>query len=82
MEVSIHEPKIALDGGKDGYDFYKRIINDAKDYFKDSGLLAFEVGHDQAGKIKELLEVAGYKGVEIHRDLNSIERVVIARYER
>lgn len=81
-EVSVHEPRLALDGGKDGYDFYKRIINDANNYFKDNGLLAFEVGHDQAQTIRELLEMANYKDIEIYKDLNSIERVVIARYER
>lgn len=80
-EVSF-EPKIALDGGKDGYDFYKRIIIEAKDYLIGIGLVAFEVGHDQANTIKELFRLAGYVDIEIYKDLSSIERVVIARYER
>jgi|LGVE01.1.fsa_nt_gb release factor glutamine methyltransferase len=77
-----HEPKIALDGGQDGYDFYRRIINESPEYFNDSGILAFEVGHDQSQTIKGLLESSGFIDVEIHRDLSGIERVVMARYER
>lgn len=81
-EVSVHEPKLALDGGKDGYEFYRRIIVDSKRYFKDKGILAFEVGHDQARVIKELCEISGFFDVEIYKDLNGIERVVIGKYER
>lgn len=77
-----HEPIIALDGGKDGYDFYRRIIKESPDYFNDEGILAFEVGHDQSRVIKDLLESSGFKDVEIHCDLSGIERVVLARYER
>lgn len=77
-----HEPHIALDGGKDGYDFYRRIIKESPEYFGAEGMLAFEVGHDQAQMIKQLLEGSGFKDVEIHCDLSGIERVVLARYER
>jgi len=77
-----HEPKIALDGGLDGYDFYRRIINESPEYFNESGILAFEVGHDQSQTIKSLLESSGFVDVEIHCDLSGIERVVMARYER
>ncbi len=82
IEVSLFEPMIALDGGKDGYNFYRRIITDAKEYLTDNGILAFEVGHDQARTIQSLLDDAGYSNIEIYKDLNNIERVVIARYER
>lgn len=78
----MHEPKIALDGGEDGYDFYRRIILESKLYFNANGLLAFEVGHDQSKQIVSLLEEAGYKNIEIISDLGQIERVVMARYER
>lgn len=82
QEELSHEPKIALDGGEDGYDFYRRIINESPEYFNDTGILAFEVGHDQSQVIKSLLESSGFKDVEIHCDLSGIERVVLARYER
>jgi len=82
QEELSHEPKIALDGGEDGYDFYRRIINESPEYFNDTGILAFEVGHDQSQVIKSLLESSGFIDVEIHCDLSGIERVVLARYER
>jgi len=82
QEELMHEPKIALDGGQDGYDFYRRIIKESPDYFNDTGILAFEVGHDQSRVIKDLLESSGFKDIEIHCDLSGIERVVLARYER
>ncbi|MBI9015511.1 MAG: peptide chain release factor N(5)-glutamine methyltransferase [Clostridiales bacterium] len=82
QEELSHEPKIALDGGEDGYDFYRRIINESPEYFNDTGILAFEVGHDQSQVIKSLLESSGFTNVEIHCDLSGIERVVLARYER
>lgn len=77
-----YEPFIALDGGVDGYDFYKKIIKESIHYLNPNGLLAFEVGHDQGRYVKQLLEKAGFCEVEIHCDLSGIERVVLARYER
>ena len=77
-----HEPKIALDGGEDGYDFYRKIIKEGPKYLNNHGLLAFEVGHDQSRIVKGLLLEAGFINVEIHCDLSGIERVVLARYER
>lgn len=77
-----HEPKIALDGGMDGYDFYRRIIIEAHQYLNEFGLIAFEVGHDQSRMVKQLLEEAGFIEIEIIKDLSQIERVVLARYER
>lgn len=79
IEVKKYEPRIALDGGKDGYDFYRAIINDAHKVLVDDGILAFEVGHDQAKEIKELMICANYKEVRIVKDLAQIERVVIGR---
>jgi release factor glutamine methyltransferase len=77
-----HEPFIALDGGEDGYDFYRTIISQARDYLNDDGLIVLEVGHDQARTIEVLLKDNGYHHIEIIKDLSQIERVVLARYER
>jgi len=78
VEVAVHEPRLALDGGLDGYDFYRRIINEAPAYLNDKGILAFETGHDQARTIAELMEQNGhYESLAIHKDLAGIERVVI-----
>jgi len=73
-----YEPRLALDGGEDGLDFYRDIIAKAKDYLKPNGYLVFEVGANQADKVKAMLE--GYE-VETVCDYNNppIERVVCAR---
>lgn len=74
-----HEPRIALDGGNDGYDFYRRIIDEGRAYLNTNGLMAFEVGHDQSLTIQNLFKEAGYHSIEIINDLSGIGRVVIAR---
>lgn len=53
-EVREHEPHIALDGGNDGLDFYRRIIEEAYEYLNSGGVLLLEIGHDQAADIAEL----------------------------
>lgn len=81
VEVSKYEPKEALDGGADGLDFYRKIINEAHRYLKPGGLIALEVGHDQAEKIAELLNAKKcYTNIETTKDLAGIDRVVSARY--
>ncbi|SHE76560.1 release factor glutamine methyltransferase [Caldanaerobius fijiensis DSM 17918] len=70
------EPALALDGGKDGLRFYRKIIAGAFEYLKKGGLLAFEVGYDQAQKVKSMM--MSYS-VDIIKDLAGIERVVIGR---
>jgi release factor glutamine methyltransferase len=78
VEVAVHEPRLALDGGMDGYDFYRRIIAKAPYHLIESGVLAFETGHDQAQTIKNMMIHSGsYRNVTIYKDLNDIERVVI-----
>jgi release factor glutamine methyltransferase len=72
-----NEPKIALIAGKEGLAFYERIISQAKNYLNQNGFLAFEVGHNQSKKVKSLLKKNNFKNIEIVKDLNNIERVVI-----
>ncbi|MFA5523183.1 MAG: peptide chain release factor N(5)-glutamine methyltransferase [Tissierellales bacterium] len=55
-EVAEYEPKLALDGGQDGLDFYRRIIDQFQTYLSDNGVLAMEIGYDQGPAIKKLLE--------------------------
>ena len=55
-EVKDFEPSIALDGGKDGLDFYRIICKNAPLYLNDNGILLLECGENQAEKIKELLK--------------------------
>ena len=70
------EPILALDGGNDGLDFYRKITESAKNNLNDGGILIFECGINQAQDIKNLLD--GYKNIEIIKDLNGIERIVKA----
>ncbi len=72
------EPRLALDGGADGLNFYRRIISDAPRFLTAGGLLAVEVGINQAQAVKTLAEAAGFVDIQIFKDLAGIERVVAA----
>lgn len=74
-EVRLHEPVLALDGGPDGLDFYRRIISESKEYMKPGGRLLLEIGAEQGSAVKSLLEEAGFQDVCIKKDLNSLDRV-------
>ena len=72
------EPETALLAKENGMQFYKAIINNYKDSLKEGGAIAFEVGINQSERVAKLLEAAGFKNITVKKDLNSIERVVIA----
>ena len=72
------EPALALYGGEDGLDFYRRIIKGAPDVLNTHGYIAFEVGAGQAGDVSALLYDA-FEQIEICRDINGVERMVCAR---
>ena len=73
------EPRLALDGGEDGLNFYRRIISDAPKFLVDGGFLAVEVGINQAAAVKTLMERENFIDVKIFKDLSGTERVVIGR---
>ncbi|MDD5128282.1 MAG: peptide chain release factor N(5)-glutamine methyltransferase [Candidatus Omnitrophica bacterium] len=73
------EPQVALKAGKDGLDFYRRIISQAGSYLRGEGLLIFEVGLGQADLVKGLLEREGFNHLSSARDYSSIERIVMAK---
>lgn len=75
------EPKLALDGGSDGLNFYRRIISDAPKFLRAGGLLAVEVGINQSIAVKNLFARAGFVDIEILHDLSGIERVVAAKFD-
>ncbi len=78
-EVRDYEPRGALDGKKDGLQFYRRIILDAPKYLKAKGRLLLEIGYDQGEAVSGLLYQAGYQGIRTVKDLGGNDRVVMAR---
>ena len=79
-EVREHEPMSALDGGADGLDFYRRIVDEAREYLTRGGMLFFEIGYNQAEAVSELLRLKGYTDIVVKKDLAGLDRVVYATY--
>mgnify|MGYP003952044031 CR=1 FL=1 len=78
-EVSRHEPALALDGGRDGLDFYRRIAGDATRWLLPGAWLLLEVGAGQAPRVVAALGESGFVEPSVHEDLAGIQRVVVAR---
>lgn len=78
LDVSVreHEPRLALDGGEDGLDFYRVICDKWRDALVPRGMLFFEVGIGQADSVLRIMRSSGFGDVQIVKDLNDIPRVV------
>lgn len=76
-EVKDQEPSLALDGGIDGLDFYRRIVVEGKSYLKEGGYLLFEIGHDQMEAVCRLMKENDYQNVKGYKDLSGNDRMVI-----
>ncbi len=74
-EVRDHEPRLALDGEEDGLAFYRRITEGAPAVLKAGGMLAFEIGYDQAESVTEIMEDGGFQRVTVVKDLAGNPRV-------
>ncbi len=77
-EVKNFEPILALDGGNDGLDFYKKIAQNAGEKLNDNGYLFLEFGIGQASSIVELL-TPNFTNIEVKKDINGIERMIKAQ---
>ena len=77
-EVRCAEPRLALDGGEDGLDFYRRIIREAPAHMVIGGRIMLEIGYDQAAEVTALLQEAGYYGIEVIRDYGGNDRIATA----
>ena len=78
-EVRDFEPLLALDGGADGLDFYRRIVKDVRNFLKPGGWLGLEIGYDQREAVEDLLRARGLEETETLRDLSGLDRTVWGR---
>ena len=77
VEVRDYEPRLALDGGEDGLFFYRSIIKSSLEFLNNKGFLVFEIGHDEAEDICNLMK--DKFEVEVYKDLNNLDRVVVGQ---
>lgn len=77
-EVRDYEPRIALDGGSDGLDIYRRIAKEAPDFLNSGGYLIMEIGYNQGHSVTSLLS-EHYRNIETVKDIEDNDRMVIAQ---
>lgn len=75
-EVKEYEPMMALDGGEDGLNYYRRIIKAAPEYLNDSGWLMFEIGYNQGEAVLTLMKETGFLDVKLKKDYAGLDRIV------
>lgn len=78
-EVRVHEPRLALDGGPDGLDAYRRLAPEILRVLKPGGLFFVEIGHDQRQAVEALFRAAGAVDVSTQQDLSALDRVVMGK---
>lgn len=71
------EPRLALDGGEDGCDFYREIVSRWSRKLKKGGALAFELGEGQADAVKALMTEQGFSDFKISLDFGGVQRAII-----
>ena len=79
QEVREFEPWNALDGGTDGLYFYRRIVQESREWLRPGGWLFFEIGFDQGKDLLRLMKDGGFVQTEIRKDLAGLDRVVFGR---
>ena len=80
--VKDYEPHLALDGGKDGLDFYRSIVKNYSSVLKPGGYMCFEFGMGQGDDVCQILTDHGYTILERVEDFNNRERAVLAQLGR
>ena len=81
-EVREHDPYMALDGGTDGLDFYRRIIAEAPQYMAAEGRLYLEIGCTQASAVEALMKKQGYMEIRTIKDYAGLDRVIAGVYRQ
>lgn len=79
IEVKKYDPRLALDGGDDGLDFYRRISADAPKHLTKNGILMFEIGKGQAAQVRKILKDNGFIETKVVKDYSKIERVIYGK---
>ena len=77
-DVKDFEPRLALDGGTDGLDIYRRLIPQAAEHLAPGGVLLLEIGFDQGETVPDLCRQAGLGNIAVLKDLAGLDRVVRA----
>lgn len=80
-EVREHEPVLALDGGPDGLEFYRKIVYNSQEYLTAGGWLLLEIGYDQGKAVSGYMRENYFRDIEVIRDLAGLDRVVKGRRE-
>ena len=73
----LFEPRMALDGGTDGLDFYRRLISSAAVSLAPGGTLLMELGIYEADAVSDLLSASGYHHIQLRKDLSGIDRMIL-----
>ena len=79
VEVREHEPPVALYGGEDGLEIYRRLFPAAYAALVPAGYIAVEIGLNQRAEVESLLKDCGFQNIEFTHDLQGIPRVASAR---
>jgi release factor glutamine methyltransferase len=77
-EVKDYEPVLALEASDRGLYFYKKISKEAKKYLNEGGIIAYEIGCEQAKDVTDILVKNGYSDVVVLKDYAGLDRVVVA----
>lgn len=84
LDISVKkEPIIALNGGEDGMDYYKKILKEATSFLNYKAIIVFEIGFDELEKIKIIInEAKNYNFIKSIKDYGGNDRVVICRFQK
>lgn len=78
-QVKDYEPAAALDGGKDGLCFYRKIVQNCHKFLKKDGYLMFEIGYNQGKSVMDIMKNADFYDIQLKKDLAGLDRLVFGR---
>jgi release factor glutamine methyltransferase len=79
-EVREHDPRLALDGGADGLDFYRRLALAAPTFLRSDGRIMLELGDGQAGEVSEIFQQQKWVVEAVQDDYSRQPRILVARW--